>query len=228
MGKYTYLLLLVFSLAYPLAQSFEWRLQLWKRWRYLFPAIILNATIFLLWDVYFAYHNVWAFNPEYVIGIWLYKLPLEEWLFFVVVPYACFFIYAVLNYYVKKIYEFSWFFAIHSIITLLLLLTGIYFIERIYTSVAFLLAAIVLFIVGRHPLFRLKIRRFYSAYLVSLIPFLVINGVLTAMPVVTYNDSENLGIRIYTIPLEDSIYLLSLLFLNFGLTEYFIHRWKKD
>ena len=57
-------------------------------------------------------------------------------------------------------------------------------------------------------------------YLVSLVPFFLVNGVLTALPVVRYNDAENVGLRMGTIPVEDSIYLLLLLLLNVNLYEY--------
>jgi lycopene cyclase domain-containing protein len=52
---------------------------------------------------------------------------------------------------------------------------------------------------------------FLLTYLVSLIPFIVVNGALTSFPVVWYNNAENLGIRIFTIPVEDLIYLMGLL-----------------
>ena len=52
-------------------------------------------------------------------------------------------------------------------------------------------------------------------YAVSLIPFLLVNGVLTGWllpePIVWYNNAENLGIRINTVPLDDSVYLLLML-----------------
>ena len=63
--------------------------------------------------------------------------------------------------------------------------------------------------------------KFYRAYLVSLIPFFIVNGILTSLPVVMYNDSENLGIRIFTIPIEDTMYSLLLLLMNIVLFEYF-------
>jgi lycopene cyclase domain-containing protein len=65
--------------------------------------------------------------------------------------------------------------------------------------------------------------RFIFAYLVHLIPFILCNGLLTGgmtdEPVVIYNNAENLGIRIWTVPLEDSIYSMSLLLLNITLFE---------
>ena len=59
--------------------------------------------------------------------------------------------------------------------------------------------------------------RFYLGYFVSLIPFLIMNGWLTGSfteePIVWYNDLHNMGIRIGTVPLEDSMYLLGYLLL---------------
>jgi lycopene cyclase domain-containing protein len=66
--------------------------------------------------------------------------------------------------------------------------------------------------------------RFYIAHLVSLIPFLICNGILTALPVVTYNNDENMALRIYTIPLEDTLYCLSLLLSTILLMDFFKQR----
>jgi len=228
MGKYTYILLLLFSIAYPLAQSFEWRLSLWKQWRFMFPAFLLTAALFIGWDIYFAYADIWGFNPDFVLGIWLFKLPLEEWLFFIVVPYACYFIFAVINYYFPRVYRHKLVLPLHWLLVLSLLLVGIVSFERTYTAVAFLLAALVLAIIGVKNSLSVHLPRYYTIYFVSLIPFLIINGVLTALPVVYYNNHENLGMRLLTIPVEDTIYLLSLLFINFALIDTLKARWKND
>ena len=62
---------------------------------------------------------------------------------------------------------------------------------------------------------------FLISYLLTLIPFFIVNGILTdgdfdfvseTNPIVWYNDTENLSIRIITIPIEDFFYWL-LLFL---------------
>ena len=98
--------------------------------------------------------------------------------------------------------------------------------DRQYTFVNFLVAAITLMvhwiIFGKQHL-----GRFYLTYLVHLIPFLLVNGVLTAIPVVEYNDMENLGIRLGTIPIEDTVYSMSLLFMNLSIFEYLLAKVKQ-
>ena len=63
-------------------------------------------------------------------------------------------------------------------------------------------------------------------YLVTLIPFFIVNGLLTGIafdePVVFYNNAENLSLRAFTIPVEDFIYGGVMLIWNVFLVEYFI------
>ena len=60
---------------------------------------------------------------------------------------------------------------------------------------------------------------FLVSYAICLIPFLIVNGFLTAIPVVIYNDAENLGWRIYSIPFEDTFYGMLLVLMNIVLYE---------
>lgn len=226
--KYTYLALMLLSLAYPLAQSFEKRVFLWKRWKFMFPAILITAAFFIVWDIFFTITGVWSFNPKYVTGVYLIRMPIEEWLFFFIVPYCCFFVYFVCNYFIKKDVlgpyqkNVTLFFAIFTGIV------GIVFFDRWYTAVASLASSVLLFYL--YFLTDVKwLGRFFVGYFVSLIPFLMVNGILTAWPVVEYNDAENLGIRIFidgwaNIPIDDTIYCLLLLLMNVSLYHYFENR----
>jgi lycopene cyclase domain-containing protein len=69
------------------------------------------------------------------------------------------------------------------------------------------------------------LKRFYIAFVIILIPFFIVNGILTgsfiAEPVVWYNNSENLGIRLFTIPIEDIGYAFNMLFWVVFLNEKF-------
>ena len=223
MEQYLYLGVLAFALSYPLAQSFEHRIRYAGSWKYLFPALLVTAAFFIVWDVWFTQLGVWEFNSRYVLGIFFLDLPLEEWLFFFIVPFASMFIYEVLNYFFPKDYFLPFAKAFVWILAPFLLVLALLHLDKWYTSVNFLVGALTLII--HYLIFKDKyLGRFIFAYLVHLIPLMLCNGVLTGglteEPVVIYNNAENLGIRIWTVPIEDLIYSMTLFLMNLSIFEY--------
>ena len=69
---------------------------------------------------------------------------------------------------------------------------------------------------------------FMLTYIVSLIPFFLVNGILTSIPIVWYDNAENLGLRIFTIPIDDFIYLFGLLLPSFNIYNILIRRFGSD
>jgi lycopene cyclase domain-containing protein len=180
----------------------------------------ITGLFFLFWDVLFTIKGVWSFNPYYITGITFFRLPLEEILFFLTVPFACIFIYACLNYYIKWHIDNRLTRIISNLIMMLSTLVLIFHYDRLYSAITFGLLLVLTLLLQ----YAFKVRwlnRYYLAYLVALIPFYIVNGILTAVPVVMYNNNENLGKRIGTIPVEDHFYLMALLLMNIGFFEYF-------
>ncbi len=206
--KYLYFWLLLFTIAYPIAQSFEKRLKFASTWKRLFPAILIMMLVFIPWDIWFAKSDVWHFNDKYVLGFYLFELPLEEWLFFIIVPFACVFIYEVLNYFFPAVKSQKTSKIFLLILSIFLAIVGFLNLSQIYTSFCFLFtSASILMLLFFNPHW---INKFLRAYLVSLLPFLLINGFLTGYftqsPVVSYNPDAILGLRILSIPIEDTVF----------------------
>lgn len=214
-GLYLYIDLL--TLAGPLLLSFDRRVHFYKHWKALAAGILIMMLIFIPWDIAFTNEGIWGFNERYLTGISLFNLPLEEWLFFLVVPYACVFIYAcVLSYFPKVSGTSKLFFGAARLFALSLIALGAMNYGRLYTSITFLMAG---FYILYHTYKRSHyLRAFIVAYLISLIPFLIVNGILTGSgidgEIVWYNNNHNLGIRLVTIPIEDTVYSLLMLLIT--------------
>lgn len=211
MEKYTYALLLAGTIIGPLAWSFESRIYFRGRWKELFIAVFSMGVLFIAWDIYFTALGIWSFNHDYVTGWFIAGLPWEEWLFFIIVPYACMFIYEVIRYYFPRFNYPGHAKAMALILAVIMIVLAVIFSEKTYTLVVALITAVLLMLASLMPTAKKWLSHFFLAYLVMLIPFAIVNGVLTGMPVVEYNDYQNLGIRIMRIPLEDTAYLMSMM-----------------
>lgn len=170
--------------------------------------MIIPALLYISWDMYFTHKGVWWFNEKYITGIKIGNLPLEEVLFFLVVPYCCVFIYECIRCYFPQLKNKKTADHILKLLAVVLLGVGLYFHDRYYTSWTFVFTAVFIGIVYALPKwFRsFDAVSFLVSYAIIIIPFLLVNGFLTAIPVVLYNDAENLAFRIYTIPFEDVFY----------------------
>lgn len=228
--NWLYLSINLFALSFPLARSFEDRVKYYKQWYALFPAIIITGAFFIIWDVIFTINGVWGFNDDYLLGVRIFELPIEEWLFFITIPFASVFIYECLDYFFPNIKNPKVLIPIYYILGITLVIIGLVNTHLAYTFWCFIFCGIFVVMVAYFkPPWLFK---FTITYAIHLIPFLLVNGVLTGTitdaPVVWYNNEENLFIRILTIPIEDTIYALLLLLMNIFLLELFRKKMKKQ
>lgn len=227
---YLYLLIIIASLSIPFLYSFEKKMRFIQYWKAVFLSIILVAIPFLIWDVVFTRTGVWGFNPMYHLGITIFGLPLEEILFFICIPYASIFTH----------YAFAYFFpylrlsnAVTKIITIVLIIisVAVLFIAfpKAYTTVDFGLFTLLMLyaLISKDTI----LNRFYITFLLVLIPFFIVNGLLTGSfipgEVVWYNNAQNLGFRIGTVPIEDAFYAFNMLYMSIILIEKFKVKFNK-
>ncbi|MBL0329565.1 MAG: lycopene cyclase domain-containing protein [Bacteroidetes bacterium] len=223
--QYYYLLILAFTLSYPLFKSFETKIQFYKKWYALMPAITIAAVLFIAWDIWFTSMGMWYFNHNYVTGMFLVNLPIEEWLFFFITPFSCVFIYEVLNYFIKQNVFAKSSKLISSILIIGLFAIAFLNIEKMYTAFTFI--ALASFLIYHQFINKSAyLPRFYLTWLICMIPFLIVNGLLTAIPIITYNKLHILNIRIYTIPIEDMFYGMLNILLVISIYEYLKQRKK--
>lgn len=220
---YIYVYLHLFTFIPVFSLSFDKKVAYYKNWKTLFPALLIVAIVFWIWDIWKTAAGVWGFNEKFYT-FKLINLPIEEWLFFFTFPWASVFIYECLNAYFPKNTFFNKIERPLSIsLIFLFFLIGIVEWGRSYTATTSIAAGTVLM---WHFLFVKNCRgRFYRSFLVGLIPFIFVNGILTGIateqPVVVYNPDEYLGIRLITIPLDDFIYNFAMLFSVTMLYEFF-------
>lgn len=179
MRPYTYLLINFFSILIPFLFSFEKRIFFFKKLKALLPAILITGIFFIIWDHFMTIWKVWEFNNEYLIGYYLWDLPVEEWLFFFTIPYSCVFIYESLNFLIKKDTLSGYSKNISGTLAVILIVVVLFNTGKLYTAIKLTLTVFMLvYVLIENFDFMGK---FYRAYLVSLIPFFAVNGLLTAL-----------------------------------------------
>jgi len=82
----TYLLVLLACLLGTLPLEVVLGVRVYRRWRRLLVALAPVLVVFLAWDVLAVRAGQWSFDSSQTLGVRLGNLPVEEVLFFVVIP----------------------------------------------------------------------------------------------------------------------------------------------
>ncbi|HLS11644.1 MAG TPA: lycopene cyclase domain-containing protein [Flavobacteriaceae bacterium] len=213
----TYLLINFFTILICLIASFDKRIRFDKH----FGTFLLSSTIvavpFIAWDIWFTDMGVWWFNTDYTTGVILAGLPIEEWMFFYFIPFACVFTYFCFD----KFFDLSWANSLNNVLvfftTISCAVVVLLYYDKIYTFITALVT--LLTILYLHFISKREwIGQASLVFLVLMVGFFFVNGVLTGTglesPIVNYNPDEFSGIRMLTIPVEDAVYGYSQFMLN--------------
>jgi lycopene cyclase domain-containing protein len=224
--KFTYAFILFFTVIICLIASFDRRIKFNQHFSAFLKAAIIVAIPFIAWDIYFTANGVWWFNTDYTIGLNFGGLPLEEMLFFIFIPFSCVFTYFTID----KYYKWSTLIGFNNILVfvsvIVLSVVALLNTDKIYTLVTSIVTVATL--IYLHFIARSEwITKASVVFAILMLGFFPVNGILTGSfienPIVNYNPKDFLGIRMFTIPIEDAVYGYS----QFLLVLYFFKQFQK-
>ncbi len=205
-----YLLFDLLVAAGPVSLSLLPRAQFGGRARSLLWSILAVAPLFIVWDAMVVGRH-WWFDPRYTLGLTAAGLPLEEWLFFVVVPYGCVFAWDTIlrGATARPLARRPRLHAGLGIgLSVACVVAAAFGLE--YTALATAAAALVVALDWALGTALVATPRAWLLSVVVVALTGVFNGYLTARPIVHYDEAYQLGLRVGTIPIEDFVYGLAL------------------
>ena len=211
-----YYKILFLSFIIPFIFSFHNKINFYKNFKFIIISIPLSSIFYIIWDIIFTEMGVWGFNKDYV-STYIINLPVEEYLFFLIIPFCCLYTYYVINKYKAYLVKnFDWK-KFQFLFILILFVTLVLNLSKIYTLVCFLSCILIIFVSNKFNINYSK-SSFHNTFILITIPFLIVNGALTGsfynQTVVWYNNDMILGLRVFTIPIEDFVYSYQLQLLN--------------
>lgn len=224
MEKYTYLLINFFTIIICFIYSFDKRIQFYRQFIPFLKGSSIVAIPFILWDAWFTKIGVWWFNDTYLIGTRFLDLPIEEWLFFICIPFSCVFTYFCLTKFFN-LNRANGFNNIIAFITIIVcVVVGLLNPDKTYTLVTAIITTLT--VIYLHFIARANwIGQASLVYTILMLGFFPVNGVLTGTglesPIVNYNPSAFLNIRMGTIPIEDAVYGYAQFLWNIYFFNYF-------
>jgi lycopene cyclase domain-containing protein len=181
-----------------------------------------------MWDTWATAAGHWNFNSAYTLGTDILGLPIEEWLFFVAIPYVCVLVWDLLA--TTKTADSPararWLIGGIGMSGLGLAVSWPGHAYSLLAGLSACLSAAVL--AGSKLVPPGRQWRLHQGVMYGL--FVAFNTILTALPIVVYNPTAFSGVRIGTIPLEDWFYnfaLLNLSLVIYALARRINWRWAK-
>lgn len=176
------------------------------------PAIAIVSFVFVIWDILFTRLGIWLFDKNYHLGVYVFNLPLEEYLWFLVIPFCGMFVYHVCEQYISiRGVKDNYWKAVLLLIVIVLYLIGM---DKLYTaeSLAVCASVIMMGLIWGIPKFGL----FLASFGLILIPMFIFNGMLTGLftrqACVVYNSQEFSNFRVLSFPVEDISFGFGLLY----------------
>lgn len=182
-------------------------------------SILISSLIFIFYDNKVT-NKWWRFNKKYILGLKIFRLPIEEILFFFSVSFSSLTIWLNLKNFSNLSIKNSSFTLFYIIIFILYHLLYLKTKKPYPKFVNFFYLFIFIFdiLFKTNLVFSLN---FLIFTIIILLLTLIFNFYLTKRPVVIYDEKIKSGIKITSIPVEDILYGINFIYLTTLLFEFF-------
>jgi len=86
-AQFQYLMVLAFIGSCAVFVNFGFKLRISSKWKLFLMTDVVILVIYLAWDFWAVSKGSWYFDREQTVGLYLFsRLPIEEVLFFIIVP----------------------------------------------------------------------------------------------------------------------------------------------
>lgn len=236
--NYAYILVDLLCISGPFLLSFHKSVAFYKNFKALAIGLLIMMLVYIPWDILFTHLGIWNFNEKYTLEYRWLLLPIEEWLFFLAVPFACVFTFECVRHF-KKSPPSSTFTRVASTLILIFCLVLMWVAGKYELWYTFSATTLCLILMLYHTYKKSPFLGYLLfAWIILLVPFYISNGILTGLhfyqydvintnnvnisdAIVRYNNQFNLGIRIWSVPVEDFFYGLAMVLLTITPYEYF-------
>jgi len=87
--NYSYPIWLLIFAVLPLIVIFLLTYKIIKKYLYIYPLTAIGSLIFSIpWDIISVRERIWEFPASSIFGIWLFNLPIEEYIFIVLITWV--------------------------------------------------------------------------------------------------------------------------------------------
>ncbi len=218
--NYWYLLVLLLLAGVTLFLFMKKTIVLVTEFKYMLPAIVFTGAIFILFNNRLLETGITEFNTNYLLGKKLYNLPVEEWIYLIIISLLSFSVYLLVSAKFENLKKTNLFIFISVV-----LLIGISYVawstrdKLIPFFISFLLAIYLAYTLFRKRFYP-HLAKFYISYLIVAIPFLCLRAIVNSLPILIYKNEHIFGIRLFNMPVEEFAYLFLLMLINITIFEY--------
>jgi lycopene cyclase domain-containing protein len=188
--------------------------------KYMLPAIIFSGTVFVLINNRFLDSGIISFNPDYLVGKTLFHLPIEEWLFLLIMSLFIFSVYILVNVRFANFEKSNLFFAISVVLLLVFGFMAWTSRPRLVPFFTFFLLVIYFGYTLYRRRFNVHLTKFYISYIIVFIPYFLFKAILNTLPVILYNNDFTLGFWILNVPVEEFGNLFLMMLINITIFEF--------